>query len=307
LAKFFKEMLKSAGPSVARGRDATILREILAKTAVQINDVLKDEPEVRGDLWNTIGATYREIGDHAQAIDAYQHAVDSYRSALGDDNAKLAVSLGGLGMSQSFRGDIATGKANAQLGLELARKCGDADTLASCLVCVARSYRFWGLFSHETEQYWREALAVRKQLGDDPVAIADCMYGLAGSLSDQREASEIMTREVLEVYRQHLGTESPKYANALFVLGQKLAAQEKHEEAEQILRQTRDLWRKVFDANHPYQGIVLRYLLHTLSRRGKWDEVEVIIRQELEASPSSGEAWRLLGNYSNCKRLVFHC
>ena len=121
VAKFFKDTLMAAGPSVARGRDATILREILAKTASQIDEELKDQPEVRGDLWNTIGRTYVEIGDRAQAIEAYQHAVDSYRLALGNENAKLAIALGRLGSAQSFRQDTATGMANAQLGLDIAQ------------------------------------------------------------------------------------------------------------------------------------------------------------------------------------------
>ena len=93
----------------------------------------------------TLGSAYRDIGDLSRAMTNYQQATDSYRLALGGDQVKLALALGYLGISQSFLNDIPAGQANARLGLEMARRCGDPETLAVCLANMGRSFNFYGM------------------------------------------------------------------------------------------------------------------------------------------------------------------
>ena len=90
VAQFLTDMLDAAGPRVARGRDATLLREILDNTAQRLGKDLQHQPEVQGDLWMTLGKTYADVGDYSQAMTSYQHAVENYRLALGNENPKLA-------------------------------------------------------------------------------------------------------------------------------------------------------------------------------------------------------------------------
>jgi eukaryotic-like serine/threonine-protein kinase len=58
-----QDMLKSAGPAVARRRDATLLREVLDRTARRLETDLADQSEVRGDLWTTLASTHQQIRD----------------------------------------------------------------------------------------------------------------------------------------------------------------------------------------------------------------------------------------------------
>jgi hypothetical protein len=44
--QFLKDMLKGVGPSFALGRDTTMLREILDKTAEGVGKDLKDQPDL---------------------------------------------------------------------------------------------------------------------------------------------------------------------------------------------------------------------------------------------------------------------
>ncbi|MEX0741245.1 MAG: serine/threonine-protein kinase, partial [Phycisphaeraceae bacterium] len=64
VARFMQNMLKGVGPSAARGRDTTMLREILDETAKRMAADLKDQPAVEAELRNTIGTVYWEIGDY---------------------------------------------------------------------------------------------------------------------------------------------------------------------------------------------------------------------------------------------------
>ena len=293
-AKFLKNMLRGAGPSVARGRDPTLLREILDKAAVRVDVELKDQPEARGDLQMTLGSAYGDIGDLPRAVTNYQRATDSYRVAFGDNNVKLAFALGYLGQSQSFLNYIPSGQASARLGLEMARRCGDPETLAACLANVSRSFNYYGMGSTQGVPYIREAIALRQKLNNDPVALADCMEFLACCLDDDAE-SESMVRQALVLHRQALGADHPKVVGDELVLGEKLLVRKQLVEAETVLRETLSLSQKINDPNDPYQSISLRFLAEALILQGKQAEAESIARQTVDKFPSNAECHEQFG------------
>ena len=61
VAQFLKDMLKGVGPSVALGRDTTMLREILDKTAERVGKDLTNQPEVEVELRAILTLTYEEL------------------------------------------------------------------------------------------------------------------------------------------------------------------------------------------------------------------------------------------------------
>jgi eukaryotic-like serine/threonine-protein kinase len=293
-AKFLKNMLRGAGPSVARGRDPTLLREILDKAVGRVDVELKDQPEARGDLQMTLGSTYSDIGDLPRAVTNFQQATDSYRLAFGGDNVKLAFTLGFLGQSQSFLNELGSGEKNARLGLEMARRCGDPETLASCLASMASSFNFYAMGSTQGVPYIREAIALRQKLTNNPVALASCMEWLACCLDDNEEG-ESMVRQALALHRQALGTDHPRVAADLQLLGQKLIKRSQFKEAEAVLREAEDLFERIADPNDPYQAISLRFLAVALIHQGKQAEAESIVRQTVDKFPSNAECHELFG------------
>src|ERR1044071_9119128 len=292
-AQFLREVLKSAGPQAARGRDTTLLHQVLASASERAEKDLKHQPEVQGGIWMTLGNTYSDIGEMPLAVAMFQHAADSYRLVGVKAEAKLARALGRLGSRQSFTGNISTGSTNALLGLQLARKCGDPETLATCLFEVARSFNAYGTGSSQGLPYVREALAIRRQRGTNQLSLAACMSWLAGLLGSTDEG-ESLHKEALALERKYLGTDHPNIASSLFGLGQTLLKRGKLEEAEAALREAVDLYRKVHDPNHPYQPLVLRFFAQALVLRGKGSEAEAVVRREAEAWPTNAGYWNLL-------------
>src|SRR5207245_2111727 len=67
VARFLEDMLQGVGPEVAKGRDATILKEILDKTAQRINSDLTNQPEVEAALRAAAGEVYRDLGEYESA------------------------------------------------------------------------------------------------------------------------------------------------------------------------------------------------------------------------------------------------
>jgi mannitol-specific phosphotransferase system IIBC component len=67
VTQFLKDMLQGVGPSAARGRDTTMLREILNRTGQRVGDELTNQPAVEAELRDLIGSLYLEIGNFNQA------------------------------------------------------------------------------------------------------------------------------------------------------------------------------------------------------------------------------------------------
>jgi tetratricopeptide (TPR) repeat protein len=303
VAEFLKDVLSTTAPSVARGRDGKLLHEILDKTADRLNNDLKTQPEVQGDIWQTLGNTYAAIGDDVRALESYQDAVDSYRVAFGNDSTKLALALGELGRCQSITGHIGIGLTNAQLGLQIARQCGDAETLANCLSDVGTSFDHSHVISPESEPYLRESVTLWRQLGKNPSALADALYALATAIRDNDSAeAESLALEALSLHRQVLGSEDPKIVMDLSLLGGILAARHRSGEAEAVLHEAVILAQKILQKDDPNQYMMLCALAQTLCHQGKWNEAESMVRQAVEAYPSSAGYWGLLGNVSAVQR-----
>ena len=132
----------------------------------------------------------------------YQHAVDSYRLALGNESIKSAQTGTSWRVSEHCgRRHRRSGKC--PFGIGHARKCGDPKSLVTCLVCLAGSLNNYGKVSAKAEPLWREALGLQRELGNDPLTLAQFLNGLAGSIGqDHEEESESLHREAVALYRR---------------------------------------------------------------------------------------------------------
>ena len=256
VANFLTEMLKAVGPSVARGRDTTLMREILEKTAGRVENELRGQPEVQGDVWVVLGSTFADIGDQERAAAMYERAVASYRQALVGDHRKLALALGRLGGALSWNNRLSEGTNYAAEGLAMARRLGDDATLASSLVRYARSMNNWGLGSPAAVPFLEEALSIERKRGTNSPAVASILSRLSVSVTNA-EAGTALAREALAASLEKEGTDaiSTKVAYDRFVLGQKLVKHGDPGEAEMELRQALAMWRSMFDSRHPHRKI----------------------------------------------------
>ena len=293
VSRILKGMLLAAGPSVARGRDATVLREMLEQTADRVNKEIPDQPEVQGDILRVIGNTYADIGDHVCAATNYQRAVDFYRAAFSGAHTNLALVLACLGRSESFIGDVTRGHEHARLGLQMARECANDEVLIQCLKNYARSFKSWGMSAPEEEPYVREALELSKKLNSDPLQIAARKVDLAGISTNDAE-TEMLFKDAIALYREHLPASERVLLDALFGLGQHLMGTGQFKEAEQPLREAVVGFHKIHDVNHPFQPIVLRFLVESLLLQGKGDEVKTLVRQQLDQAASKAAYLDLL-------------
>jgi eukaryotic-like serine/threonine-protein kinase len=297
VAQFLKDMLSSVGPSVALGRDTKLLREILDKTAARVQQGLTDDPAVQAELCYTLGTTYVDLADFDHAEPMFQNAVEQYRRAFGNVNTNVAIALVRLGDTQTWLNHAAVGRVTAGEGVEVARKCGDKRVLARCLYFQARATA-WSVAIGEEEPILREAIALEKEVGDDPKLLGLSLRQLADALDqpNTRQETESLVREVLALHRQHLGPDDTAIAGDLFMLAQCLMEQGKLDEAEATAREVVDFDRRVLDDDHISREFAVALLGHVLIVRGKWEHAEALFKEALDASPSNAFYWDLLGS-----------
>ena len=299
-AQILQQMLRGAGPSMARGRDPTLLRELLDQTAGRVQQELKEQPQIQADVSTMLGVTYWDIGAYEPAVVMYQRAVDGYRMAGGNESLQLARALGSLGCCQCLAGDVSSGKANSQLGLDIARKLGDRENLATALGNMARSLNSTSTGSPEAIPYLQEAIALDKEIGSDPVAIADKMTWLAGCVASTRKPGSLgdatsLVLESLAIHRQHLDPGDPKIAYGMEMLGRLRRDLGMRDEAVAAYREAFETYRK-YDL--PGKVETLRNLVELLAIQGKWDEAVDIIDEQTKDSPSDAASlYRKVGKY----------
>src|SRR6266852_3478382 len=103
--QFLEEMLKGLDPSLVKGRDTAILREILDKAAARVGK-LSNEPAVEGELRSVIGTAYERTGQYGQAEEMQRAALEICRKRFGRESLETAASLNDLGLALIANGRL---------------------------------------------------------------------------------------------------------------------------------------------------------------------------------------------------------
>ena len=282
---FLEEALKGVGPSVARGRDTELLREILDRTAEQIEIDLQDEPEVEAHLLNVIGEVYLALGEPEKAQRNHQRALDLYVELWGRNHLDSARSLHNLGRAMAAGAQAAGAEAAFQEALDIrTRLLGEnhldvADSLARRGITTASRGDH-----EEAEPILRQALALRRELlpaGD--VAIAESLLFLGALLRHAGESDEAadLLREALEIERSASEPDDLRIVEVLRRLGEALAQQGNLAESEEKLREVLKINRNLRGRGHPAAAASLEPLAGVLQQRGNLEAIDILFREEI--------------------------
>jgi serine/threonine protein kinase/tetratricopeptide (TPR) repeat protein len=286
VARLLKEMLQGVGPAKARGRDTTILREILDKTAERIDKDLTNQPEVEIELRNILASIYQELALYKQAQDVATRCLELACARFGKESLMAANALQHLGAAQFATGNLNAAEKSIRQALEIRERLLSADDpdVAASMGQLALLFYSRGEWA-QSEAASREALAVqRKRFGEHSRQVADSLNRLSSALYGQGrlEEAEATARDVLALRRELLGEDHPDVVAALGNLGSMLREQGKFEESEARQREALALNRKLLGEEHPDVATVLGNLAVVLDDQGKLDEAEALAREALE-------------------------
>jgi serine/threonine protein kinase/tetratricopeptide (TPR) repeat protein len=286
VAGFLEKMLNGIDPATAKGRDVTVLREILDKAAQEVSQDLKRQPEVTAQLEETIAHVYFLLGEYDKALAIQREALALLTKSLGPQHPDVASALNLLASTLYTKGDLKEAEDFARRALEMRRKLLGNDSPK-----VAESLNNLSLMlldeekpdkSEEAERLQREALALsRKLFGNDHPTVATSLNNLANMLIGQGklEEAEKMQREELELTRKRVGPDHPDLAISLNNLANLLCDENKLPEAEILASEALALRQKILSDPHPDLAVSLSTLARILGEEKKLPEDESLLRQ----------------------------
>src|ERR1051326_480268 len=295
VAKFLEDMLHGVGPAVAKGRDTTLLKEILDKTVERMGKDLAEQPEVELELRNTLAGVYEQLGLYTDLEELACENVQLARSRLGTESVALASALNRSALASLRAGHLSQAEQFALEALVMRRKLlgNENEDVAVTLQILGAVLSNAGRLS-EAEAIDREGLALRlRLLGSEDPDVAVMWSNLSLVLLGQGKLQEAETcaREALAINRKHLGPAHPWLATSINNLGLVLKNEARFAEAEALYRESLAMDLTVNGTNHPALLHCFLNLASVLEAQGKFEEAETLQRQGLDLAPKlSGRA-----------------
>jgi len=278
VAQFLQDMLRGIDPSVALGRDTTVLQEILDRTVDRVDRDLPDQPEVAAELLTTIGTVYLQLGRNEQAEEVLRLGLALRIKALGDMDPAVAQSYHELAPALAGQGKLTEAENVAKKALAMRTQLFGTNDLrvASSLTTLGHIYVGLQKLGDAGDCYNR-ALKIRKQhWGDEHPDVAQSITDVARVLSTEGRWNEAEHnyRDALALYRKLLGNRNPTVAGTLQNLAQVLMSNNKLDESEALAREALALRSELLGADHPLVADARISLAATLNDEGNRAEAE---------------------------------
>ncbi len=289
VAEFMAEMLRGVEPGVARGRDTTMLTEMMNAAAARIErGELARAPEAELELRGTIGTTFRELALYDAAAKMLEPAVPLARALHPGDAVETAEAAGNLAQLLDDRGDLAAAEPLYREALTIDQRLfpGDDPRVATDLNNLAQMLADKGDLA-AAEPLAREALAMRRRLyPGDHEDVAESLNNLATLLGGPRglgdlAAAEALFREALAMSRRLYPGDHPRVAGGINNLSVVLKNRGDLAGAEALARETLEMRRRLFPGDHPYVATGLNNLAVVMMDRGELVEPEALLRESL--------------------------
>jgi eukaryotic-like serine/threonine-protein kinase len=285
VTKFLKEMLDGIGPSVARGRDTAMIREMLDQTAERVGKEMSNQPAVEADVRSLIGQLYEQLGDYGQAEVMARAGLAICRKQFKPGSPEVAAALARLGMDLVAQQKYSEAENVEAEALAIRRRLyGDenGDTAASLndlsgVYCDERRLP-------EAEAMALEALRIRRKLfTNENSDIAGSLRNLClikGIEGNWTEAESI-GKDYVGLQQRLLGPDHPGVAAALHDAA--WAANGRHDSAEAEAMESRALAirQKYLADENPDMGKTLSSLGKLMATRNDLPEAHAVLKAVL--------------------------
>jgi eukaryotic-like serine/threonine-protein kinase len=284
-AELLQDIIMGVAPSIAKGRDTSLLREILDKTADRVANELTNQPGLAGEMCHYLASAYREVGLYQQMADISERELKFARAGFGPGDPARVPALSDLGSAYRLVGNYEQAEATHREALTILRGAAgtDAATVARSLNALALVLRDQEKLAEAEETYGEALKLLRGRFGENHVEVATVLNNLGTVLRGEGKLAkaEALQREALDVRRKLFGEEHPDVANSLNNLAVLLREEGQLGEAESLFREALAIRRKLPGAQHPSTANTLFRLAEVLSDKGNSAEAEACYREAL--------------------------
>ncbi len=281
---FLQDMLRSVDPW-EEGRDVRV-KDVLDKTAGEIDRRFADQPEVAAALHATLGATYLQLGADAAAERHLTQAHQMNESLYDEDALEMSRHLIRMSHLHLRLGAYDEAEQASRTAAENIERLLGRDHIETLRAAENRAM----VLNHRGEaqpaiERWEELLpqiiAVAGENSREHLKITHNLaqaYQMQGELDRARALFE----DLLERQRLVLGPQHVETLTSLNVLGTVLRYQQQFEPAEKAMREALEGLRAALGEDHVSTLIVLASLGNLMADMGRMDEAERYMRRALE-------------------------
>lgn len=286
IAEFMSDTLKGAGPSVALGRDITMLREMVDSASSRIdNGDLAGAPEAELRLRITIGSVLRDLGDLAASQRVLEPALALSEALHAGDHEDRACVISEFGLLYYAKGDFTRAEGHFRDVLAMRRRLGgNVPALAADVNNLASTLQGLGKLEG-AEALYEEALELRRShLPADHSETAVTVQNLATvarSKGDPTKAEQLY-RQSLEMYERLGRTDDPQVANVISSLGSLLEERGALADAEPLLRRALAIRERLYPHDHPEIAHSLNNLAMLVRAQGRPSEAAPLFHRALD-------------------------
>jgi len=306
VTRFLEKMLQGVGPSVAVGRDTTMLREILDSTSKEIDSGMAHQPAVEAEVCGLMGSLYRQIGKLDQAEKMDRTTLTLCRELKGRDSAEAATALDELGLTLTSEGKLTEAESIQRESLDVRRRLfgNENASVATSLNDLAHVYVESGNWP-QAEALTRESLADRRRLfGDGSVEVSDSLRNLGIILGDEGHwvEAEDAEREVLAIRQNKFGSNDLSVASSLTDVAWAAGGRGKLDEAAALEQQALTIRQQMLPEDNPDIAVSLYLVGDRERQRGNLDQAYLLLTTALsmqhkilgDENPSSLDTLRSL-------------
>ena len=284
ITEFMTDMYQVSDPSEARGKAITA-REILDKSANEIDRGLVNDPELKAQMMHVMGQVYANLGLYARAERMLEQAVAIRSRVLGPGQVRTLDSRNLLVQTVISAGRYAEAEKMARESLGIAtRMLGLTDRTT----LLAKANLAWvlddaGKITEAGILFQQTLDAQRRVLGvNDPDTLRSMSRYAVNLFSQGLYAdAEKLDRETLEIEQRVFGPEDYRTLRTMSDLGTELVWERRDSEGEQVLRQTLDLQRRILGPTHQDTIATSDALGTAIQHQRRYPEAEQQFRETL--------------------------
>lgn len=253
-AEFVTDILDGVTPDRARGKDITLLREMLDEAASKIEAELSDAPEIEAFVRDQVGTIYHQMSLHDSAEEHLPRALEIRRNVLGETHYDTLMTAGRVAHLRFSQGrDDEAIELFTHVHTVFSRMYGpeSRDTIRE-LVNLGATLRDLGRID-EAHDYLRDAVAFAdKHLSRDDLIHQSAKFNYTHILSskNRHDEAEAMCRDVLEMYRATFGNDHSRTLSTLSMLSVMLLNAGKLEESLPYATEALDVRRRIMGEDH---------------------------------------------------------
>jgi serine/threonine protein kinase/Flp pilus assembly protein TadD len=281
------DLLLSVSPTEVKGREVTV-RSFLDTASESLEAKFEDEPLVEASIRDTLGNTYRHLGEYEKAELHLEHAHRLYQQQLGLEDRKTLKSISGLVWVYFEQGRYIEAEKLAVKTFQVNRRVlgeEDEDTLDSMNV-AAFAYLRMGRYKESESLYENLLETCLRVLGEEHSLTLSTMGNLPWVylMQGRYNEAEKLFDKALKLQRRVWGEEHPWTLVRMCNLARVYNGQGRYDEAERQYLKTLEMQRRVIGEEHVYTLWSMNGLAILYTDEGRYEEAEQQFIKTLEIS-----------------------